>query len=120
MFIDPQIPQNLNLVQEVLKKTKIVVTDVPGTIQLQAWAAGCHVIIPKYDWGVEFKNGGSSYTEADIVCEPDKIKETIEDVLSGKIDKTKEMALMAEKWGGVSLGNPTENMLSCLKQNIKV
>jgi len=114
MFIDPQIPQNLNLVQEVLKKTKIVVTDVPGTIQLQAWAAGCHVVIPRYDWGVEFKKDGSMYTEADCVCEPDKVKETIQDILSGKIDKTKEMARMAELHGALSLGNPTENFLGAL------
>lgn len=113
MFMDPQLPQNLNLTQEVLRKTKIIVTDCPGTIQLQAWAAGIHLVIPKYDWGIVSKERGElmNTTEADVVCEPDKVRETIEDILSGKIDKTKEMREMAEYWGGISLGNPTSKFL---------
>lgn len=118
MFMDPQMPANLHLMHEILKKTKVLVTEVPGTVQLLAWSAGCHVVMPRYDWGVESKKSGkkSLATKADVECDPDKITETVQSILDGKIDKTKEMAEMAEYWGGISLGNPTDRML----ENVRV
>ena len=118
MYPDYQSTQNIQLVQEVLRHTKVAVLNMPSTIQLQCWAAGVHCIIPKNDWGIESKSKGTQYnvTDADILCEPDQVKQAVEGVLSGKIDKTKEMKEMAEKWGGVSLGNPTDNMLKLLNE----
>ena len=118
IFVDPQMPSNLVFIQEILRKTKVIISEVPGTAQLLGWAAGIPVIVPKYDWLMRDNAGNVLYntTKADIECDPNEVKQTVEKVLSGEIDKTKEMEEMAEYHGGISLGNPTDNILKVLKE----
>lgn len=113
-------PDNMAKLRSLIAESKVVITDYVGTPNLLCYAIGTPVITIKNDYGLrklEGKDYNTTYHEcpADILCEPDKLIQTIEDVIAGKIDKTKEMQEYAEILGGVSKGWPPENILKELE-----
>lgn len=121
IFPDIQHPHNLELVKGLIARSKVVVTDIQSTLCLLAYSMGVHVVIPKYDWKVRNKNDEIVYpsTYADVLCEPDKIRETIEAILEGKIDKRAEMQKAAIEMAGIDLGSPTVNIMRELENLVK-
>jgi hypothetical protein len=105
LFSDIELATLYNKVPS--KRFEIIMTDDPTAEQYAA-------MVKKYIPNFKAPATCGSKAKADCVCEPDKVKETIQDILSGKIDKTKEMARMAELHGALSLGNPTDNFLGAL------
>lgn len=105
-------PDNLAKLRILISESKCVITDYVGTPNLLCYAMGVPVITIKNDYGLRL-NGEITHhaCSADILCEPKDLLKTIEDVISGKIDKKKEMAEAAEQYGGVSYDWPTQNIL---------
>jgi hypothetical protein len=119
-YTSTSAPDNLAKFRSLISESKVVITDYVGTPNLLCHAIGVPVITIKNDYGMRVKNGDEwAITHhdcpADILVEPKDLLDVIKDVCSGKINKQKEMAEMAEIFGGVSKGWPTENILKELE-----
>lgn len=110
-------PDNLAKLRNLIRESKVVITDYIGTPSLICYAIGVPCITFKNDYGLRELNKDGEYvmtnheTEADIIATPENLMQTIQDVISGKINKKKEMSEAAEELGGVSYGWPTQNIL---------
>ena len=113
---DIQHPESLEITKALIKKSKVVVCDIPSTLNLIAYACGVPVVMPKHDMGIKKANGKphSIYTKADIVT--DDIGATVERILTEGLTakEKKEIKKQAEYCAGISL-NPTESILKALE-----
>jgi hypothetical protein len=117
---DIRKPTNVDLVKNLFKRAKLVITAIPGTVNGIAWAMDVPTLVPEIEWGW-VKNGKRilDIWPADYSCKLDNIDRKVEDILK---DDTKEKDRLhyAKYFMGIDKGNPIENMKKCIDNQLKI
>lgn len=117
MYGNILLAENIEWLRRILVESKLVITDIPGTINVLCYAYGIPIITINHDHGLKI-NGKSVQHDcpADIMCDLDDILPTVDKVLSGEIDRTKEMSEWSEILCGISKGWPVNNILKVISE----
>lgn len=122
LFPNIQSPINHKMVKELITRSAAIVCVVPATAALIAYTCGVPVVMPDYDWQIRNKAGErvDNFTKADTICPANKLKDTIEDILNNGISEQLRQNIQSEAIysAGIELGNPTDNILSQIKERV--
>jgi len=109
---DIRRPGNIDFVKNILRRSKLIITTIPGTINGIAWCMDVPILSPKIDWNWRYKGKPIfDICDADYSCELDDIEINIHNILK---DDTKENERLkyAKYYMGIDKGNPIENIRS--------
>ena len=111
IVLPPGNPKNMMFIKALLKRTKIAITTIPGTINGVCWAMNVPTIVPEIDWHWRDLEGKVIYDihDADYRCDEDKIKEEIQNVLEND-SKGELRTQFAIEFMGIDCGSPTTNL----------
>lgn len=114
--IDINHVKNLPFIKSLLRRTRLLITAMPGTINGIAWSMGVQTLVPRIDWFWRDNSGEIVYDihPPDYQCEERGINEAITDILNDGDDRCEMRSIFAEEFMGVNLGNPTTNMRSLI------
>jgi len=123
VFPNIQHPTNIQIVNDLISRSAVVVSVVPATASLVAYTCGVPVVMPDYDWLIRNPKDErvDLWTPADTIVPVEKLKETVENILNTGITPSyaEKIKHEAEYSAGASLGNPTENIFKELEKMVK-
>lgn len=113
---DIRKPSNMDLIKNLFRRAKLIVTTIPGTINGVAWAMDVPILVPRIDWHWRSKNKVVyDIWDADYQCDLSDLVPTMESIL--KKDTKKEQRLhYAKYFMGIDKGNPIENMRNVIEE----